>query len=75
MKNKNTRIALLLSMAALPVLIATASEAGIPRPQQGGVILNCNKLGVGFKCVWVRGRCVRKVPIIVCKDKKVKAKR
>ena len=75
MKNKNAKIALLFGLAAIPVLTATASEARIKKPQQGGVILHCNKLGVGFKCVWVNGRCVRRVPIIICRDKKAKAKR
>ena len=64
MNNNKAKIALLLSMAMVPALSATASTAQDSKPQ-GSAPTVCAKPG-GGNCVWVNGVCVAEILKIVC---------
>lgn len=60
--------------AALVSMLMSSAQA-LPQNQS---IIGCAKFGIQYKCaVWRGGRCLKKVPVIVClkRDRPVAARR
>ncbi len=52
------------------IIMSTLATAVDARPTRSWTIMSCKKLAIGYKCAkWINGRCMKKVPIIICKDK------